>query len=81
METPKRVGWANVSALKLWRQKYELSQEALAQRSGVSRATISSAEQGRRMKFAQADAIAAVFGVTRDKLAKEPEEEDVLVSA
>lgn len=81
MNTPKREGWVDASGLNQWRHKQKLSQEALAQKAGVSRATISSAENGHRLSFAQADAIAQALGTTRDKLAKapDPDEEDVLV--
>jgi transcriptional regulator with XRE-family HTH domain len=76
METKrKRIGWATLPYLPDWRAKYVLSQEELARRAQVSRATISSAEQGRRISFKAAESIARAFGVDRVTLAQAPTQE------
>jgi transcriptional regulator with XRE-family HTH domain len=73
---PKRIGWVTLPHLQAWRAKYELSQDVLSKRAQISRATISSAEQGRRISFKAADSIAKVFGVDRARLMEAPDEEE-----
>jgi DNA-binding XRE family transcriptional regulator len=80
---PKRIGWITLPYLQAWRAKYEWSQDVLAKHAQISRATISSAEQGNRLSFKAADSIAKAFGVDRARLMEAPDEEEekVLVHA
>lgn len=67
----ERIGWVRLPLLWQWRAAYSLSQEELARRAGVSRATVISAEKGQRITFKVAESLAHVFGTTRQILAEQ----------
>jgi DNA-binding XRE family transcriptional regulator len=63
-----------VPHLRAWRESRILTQDELAEKSGVSAATISSAERGHAIQIPKIGRLAKALGVDRVTLVNEPPE-------
>lgn len=76
-QTPEQAGRVALVHLRAWRDHHLLSQRALAEKSGVSPATINNIEQGHTSaNYATIGKLAKALGVAPRALLKAPPEDD-----